>query len=126
LCEYCLIGEADTFYGCQVDHIISLKHGGPSDFDNLALACTFCNRAKGSDVGSISKAGEFVRFFNPRIDVWRDHFSLEEAVIEPRSAIGEVTARILNFNDNARLHEREILIRNGKYPNDAASAVVNS
>ncbi len=22
LCEYCLIGEADSFYGCEVDHII--------------------------------------------------------------------------------------------------------
>lgn len=28
LCEYCLIHEDDTFVGCQVDHIISLKHGG--------------------------------------------------------------------------------------------------
>lgn len=36
LCEYCLIAEADTFYGCEVDHIISLKHGGSSDADNLA------------------------------------------------------------------------------------------
>lgn len=28
LCEYCLIGEDDTFFGCQIDHIISRKHGG--------------------------------------------------------------------------------------------------
>jgi hypothetical protein len=27
-CEYCLIHEEDTFFGCEVDHIISLKHGG--------------------------------------------------------------------------------------------------
>jgi len=25
LCEYCLIAEPDTFYGCEVDHIISVK-----------------------------------------------------------------------------------------------------
>jgi 5-methylcytosine-specific restriction endonuclease McrA len=31
LCEYCLIHEEDTFYGCEVDHIISLKHGGPTE-----------------------------------------------------------------------------------------------
>jgi 5-methylcytosine-specific restriction endonuclease McrA len=65
LCEYCLIAEADTFYGCEVDHIISLKHGGSSDPDNLAFACALCNRAKGSDVGSIAKPGDFIRFFNP-------------------------------------------------------------
>jgi hypothetical protein len=38
LCEYCLIAEVDTFYGCEVDHIISLKHGGSSEGDNLAYA----------------------------------------------------------------------------------------
>ena len=46
VCEYCLIAEADTFYGCEVDHIISLKHGGSTDLDNLAYACAMCNRAK--------------------------------------------------------------------------------
>lgn len=69
LCEYCLIHEADTFYGCQVDHIISLKHGGPTEADNLAYACAFCNRQKGSDIGCIERrTGVFTRFFNPRID----------------------------------------------------------
>jgi 5-methylcytosine-specific restriction endonuclease McrA len=38
LCEYCLTHEDDTFYGCQVDHIISEKHGGPTSADNLAFA----------------------------------------------------------------------------------------
>jgi hypothetical protein len=83
LCEYCLIAEHDTFYGCEVDHIISLKHGGSSESENLAYACALCNRAKGSDVGSISLSGEFTRFFNPRRDLWAEHFRLEGASIEP-------------------------------------------
>lgn len=116
-CEYCLIAEADTFYGCQVDHVISLKHGGSSDADNLAYACALCNRAKGSDVGSIASSGEFTRFFNPRTDRWPDHFRLEGATIRPLTLIGEVTARIFGFNDSTRLHEREEMIRFGKYPN---------
>ena len=81
LCEYCLIAEADTFYGCEVDHIISLKHGGSSKPENLAYACALCNRAKGSDVGSVSTSGEFTRFFNPRTDRWAEHFRLEQATI---------------------------------------------
>jgi hypothetical protein len=81
--EYCLIAEADTFYGCEVDHIISLKHGGSSKSDNLAYACALCNRSKGTDIGSISAAGEFTRFFNPRRDRWAEHFLLEQAVIRP-------------------------------------------
>lgn len=114
-CEYCLITEADTFYGCEVDHIISIKHGGSSDFDNLAYACVLCNRAKGSDIGSISMIGEFTRFFNPRIDHWSEHFRLEGSTIRSRTLIGEVTARILGFNESARLLERQELIRLGKY-----------
>lgn len=52
-CEYCLIHEDDTYWGCQVDHIISEKHDGPTRLDNLAYACVYCNRYKGSDIGSI-------------------------------------------------------------------------
>jgi HNH endonuclease len=115
LCEYCLIAEVDTFYGCEVDHIISLKHGGASELDNFAYACALCNRAKGSDIGSISPAGEFTRFFNPRTDLWAEHFRLEGATIQPLTTIGEVTAHILRLNESARIHEREELIRFGKY-----------
>ena len=50
-CEYCLIAEAETFFGCEVDHIISEKHGGATQLDHLAYACAFCNRHKGSDIG---------------------------------------------------------------------------
>jgi len=126
LCEYCLIAEVDTFYGCEVDHIISLKHGGSSEPENLAYACALCNRAKGSDVGSVSTSGEFTRFFNPRTDRWAEHFRLEQATISPLTEIGEVTARILGFNDSARLHEREEMIRFGKYPSEAAARILTS
>lgn len=77
VCEYCLIHEDDTYFGCQVDHIISLKHGGPTEEDNLAYACSFCNRNKGSDIGSIVwRTGQLFRFFNPRTDQWVNHFAL--------------------------------------------------
>jgi hypothetical protein len=92
LCEYCLIHEADTYLGCQVDHVISEKHGGPTEADNLAYACTLCNRAGGSDIGSIaSSTGELTRLFNPRTDRWLDHFALVKTIIQPRSPIGEAT-----------------------------------
>jgi hypothetical protein len=120
LCEYCLIAEEDTFFGCEVEHIISLKHGGSSAPDNLAYACAFCNRHKGSDVGSVSQAGEFKRFFNPRTDSWSEHFRLVANVIQPVTAIGEVTARVLRFNHTDQLLERARLISVGRYPHKAA------
>lgn len=126
LCEYCLISEEDTFLGCQVDHIISLTHGGSNTADNLAYACIVCNRQKGSDLGSIDWDTEnLVRFFNPRNDAWGDHFQLNGATIQPISKIGEVTARIFNFNSNSQLIERQLLILENRYPSEAAQRRIN-
>jgi hypothetical protein len=121
LCEYCLIAEEDTFFGCEVDHIISEKHGGPTNAENLAYACAFCNRAKGTDVGSVDwRTGQFSRFFNPRTDTWSDHFALDEATIIPLTDIGAVTMRILDLNHGDRLLERATLRAVGRYPSAAA------
>jgi HNH endonuclease len=121
LCEYCLIHESDTALGCAVDHVISIKHGGATDADNLAYACVFCNRYKGSDIGSIIWATrEFTRFHNPRCDRWATHFQLQHATIQPLSNIGEATARILGFNDQSRVLERLFLIERSQYPHPSA------
>jgi hypothetical protein len=123
LCEYCLIHEDDTFLGCQVEHIISEKHGGPTLADNLAYACVFCNRNKGTDLGSIAAAtGQLCRFFSPRRDRWADHFALDGAIIRALTDVGDVTVRILDFNHPDRVLEREALRAVGRYPIPAASA----
>jgi len=121
LCEYCLIHEDDTFAGCHVDHVISIKHGGLTELSNLAFACAFCNRNKGSDIGSIYwNTGEFVRFFNPRVDRWSEHFQLKDIFIAPKTSVGEVTARILRINDPDRLFERRELSLMMRYPTEIA------
>ena len=118
LCEYCLIHEADTYFGCQIDHIISEKHGGPTTAVNLAYACLFCNRYKGSDVGSVvGAASSFVRFFSPRTDSWSDHFELfGNMTIGSLSDIGTATMKILGINSSERILERQRLAREGRYP----------
>jgi HNH endonuclease len=119
-CEYCLIHEDDTYFGCEVDHVVSEKHGGLTVVENLAYACLVCNRYKGSDLGSILlPSGDLIRFFNPRIDVWPDHFSLDGVIIKPLTAISQVTERILRFNTIERLMEREALRLVGRYPTGA-------
>jgi hypothetical protein len=123
LCEYCLIHMEDTYLGCQVDHVIAEKHGGATVGDNLSCACTFCNRAKGTDIGSIaSSTGQFTRFYNPRTDRWADHFRLNGVVIEYHTPIGEATAGILGFNAPERLLERATLHAIGRYPSQQALA----
>ena len=126
LCEYCLIREEDTYFGCQIDHIISEKHGGATHESNLAYACSYCNRNKGSDIGSIAwETQRFSRFFNPRVDRWRNHFRLDGISIATLTPIGEVTARILDFNHVDRLVERAELAALGQYPSMAALAVIS-
>ncbi len=125
LCEYCLIHEDDTFLKCQVDHIISLKHGGKTEIENLSHACVFCNRNKGSDIGSILQSdGKFIQFFNPRKDLWTNHFKIEGAILKPLTKIGKVTAHILGFNHPDRIIERQSLIDIGKYPSNAALEII--
>lgn len=51
VCECCLVHKEDVYRGCEVDHIRSVKHGGLSVAENLALACFHCNRHKGTDLG---------------------------------------------------------------------------
>ncbi len=121
LCEYCLIHKDDTFLGCQVDHVPSEKHDRPTSAENLAYACTFCNRAKGTDIGSIAPTtGEFVRLFNPRTDRWTDRFQLEGVAIAPRTPIGEAPARVLGVNEPERILERRVLHDVDRYPSTAA------
>lgn len=125
VCEYCLLAETDAYFNFQIEHIISRKHGGSSELENLALACVFCNRYKGSDIATLSlETSELVRFYNPRIDRWQEHFRLNEAVIESLTEIGEATIRILQMNHNDQVLERRILIRLGRYPSEAAILLI--
>ena len=106
-CEYCHIAEADTYFGCEVDHIISEKHGGLTEEANLALACVTCNRAKGSDIATPADDGSVIELFHPRRHPWVDHFVVEGFAISGRTAIGRATVRLLKFNSPERLAERE-------------------
>ena len=123
VCEYCLIHGDDTFWGCQVDHIISRKHSGPTAPDNLAWACAYCNNAKGSDLGTlVGNPPRLVRLFHPRTDRWGGCFQLNRVRIDPANAIGEATVKLLHLNEAARLRERETLAETGHYPRIEALA----
>jgi len=116
-CEYCLLAETHAFFSHEPDHIIAEKHRGKTTADNLALACFDCNRFKGSDIASIDPAtGSLVALFNPRTQVWSEHFRIKSGKIIPLTAIGRATATLLKFNLAERLEVREILCKSGRYP----------
>lgn len=117
-CEYCLLAEKYTIKRHEADHIYAEKHGGATVDANLCLSCFDCNRYKGSDLCSIDEStGEIITLFHPRNDVWEDHFRLmKDGRIEPLTARGRVTVKLLNFNTDERVEERRILIRLNRYP----------
>ena len=117
-CEYCLVPEQyHPLPRFHVEHIFGKKHGGNTELTNLALACPECNRKKGTDIGSRkSPKGKFIRLFNPRTDIWRNHFELNWAIIRPKTNIGEITIKMLGFNDNFRIVFREYLMLIRVYP----------
>lgn len=115
-CEYCLLPELAGFSTHQYDHVIAQKHGGATVAKNLALACVFCNRRKGSDLSTIEPlTGDVVRLFNPRQQIWSAHFQFAGAKIISLTAEGRATANLLQFNLPERVEERELLISVGLF-----------
>ncbi|GIK41339.1 MAG: HNH endonuclease [Chloroflexota bacterium] len=116
-CEYCLLPQSIAAHKHEPDHIIPRQHDGEINADNLALACVRCNRYKGYNVGSFDpETGRLVPFYNPRTQIWSEHFRLEGAIIHPLTPQGRVTAKMLHFNDTERVEERERLIAVKLYP----------
>ncbi len=106
--EYCLISEAVSFAKHQIDHIIAEKHGGQTVEENLALSCTLCNKHKGSDLTSIdNETGAIVPLFNPRKDVWSEHFKIENGTFIGLTPNARATIRLLQINNSARIEERK-------------------
>lgn len=106
-CEYCLLAAEVAFYPHEVDHIVAEKHGGATDIDNLAFACWRCNRHKGSDLSSFDPlTRQLSPLFNPRTQVWSEHFSYEREKIVGLTPEGRTTVNLLRLNTEERLSER--------------------
>jgi hypothetical protein len=123
LCEYCLLHEDDSAYGFHVDHVIAEKHGGPTKDHNLCLCCPACNRAKGSDIATLVN-GKMVRLFNPRIDLWGEHFVLDGAIIRAKTLMAAGTLNLLRINDGPRMQLRQLLTEAGRFPAPAARLLI--
>lgn len=116
-CEYCYLPENYAYYTHEIDHIYAEKHGGNTVEENLCFACADCNRHKGSDLCSLDpETDNIVALFHPRRDEWREHFRLiDTGIIEPVTAKGRVTERVLRFNRVELVEDRARLIKLGKY-----------
>jgi hypothetical protein len=116
-CEYCLLHRNDEpVYPHEIDHVIAEKHFGQTHESNLAYACFYCNRFKGTDLASIDPLTEAITpLFNPRTQNWTEHFVLDGPVIVPLTAVGRTTVRLLQMNRPLIIQRRSYLIQLGRY-----------
>lgn len=107
-CEYCLLPQSAFPLPFQIDHVVAEQHGGETVENNLALACTHCNRHKGPNIAGFDEAsGQITRLFHPRRDRWDEHFEATGALIRGKTAVGRVTVAVLAMND-----ADQVLVRN--------------
>ncbi|MGE0131043.1 MAG: HNH endonuclease [Blastocatellales bacterium] len=116
-CEYCLLHQDDAPEPHHVDHLIAIKHGGKTVILNLALACARCNRYKGSDLAAIDPAeNKPALLFNPRSQIWSEHFALGGALIVGLTPVGRATVELLRVNDDSVVAHRRKLMSKKRYP----------
>jgi 5-methylcytosine-specific restriction endonuclease McrA len=115
-CEYCQLHQDDYEYQAfHAKHIIAKQHSGADDPDNLRLACSECNWAKGPNLAGLIN-GKLYPLFHPRRQRWKRHFRWEPTVLVGKTLTDKVTVQVLNINDPARLMLRENLLFEGRFP----------
>jgi 5-methylcytosine-specific restriction endonuclease McrA len=116
-CEYCHFPESFAELPFQMDHVIARQHGGTTSAENLALACCFCNRHKGPNLSGMDPATQRVaRLFDPRRQIWEEHFSWNGAFLAGNTEVGRATIQTLNINRPDAVAVRALLMEEGIYP----------
>ncbi len=109
-CGYCLTPQSFTAMPMHVEHIIPFAAGGPSTEDNLWLACPLCNGYKRDQTYAIDAVtGEQISLFNPRQQVWFEHFRWNEDGTEiiALTACGQATIITLKLNNKYLIRARQ-------------------
>jgi hypothetical protein len=109
-CEYCRLHQDEerlsTFH---IEHVIPKQHGGVDDPSNLALACVHCNLHKGPNLSAIDpQTRQIVTLFNPRRDLWTEHFTFVGAKVVGLTPAGRATVALFDMNEASRLKLRSV------------------
>jgi HNH endonuclease len=118
-CGYCLTQEVVSGFKMEYDHLFPQSFGGATVEENLWLACTFCNDAKNKRLVVLDpESGELVNLFNPRQQMWSEHFAwIEEGLfIVGLTSVGRATVTALSLNRDIILNARKLWIKWDVHP----------
>jgi hypothetical protein len=103
----------------EIEHIIPIARGGTDEADNLWLACRLCNSYKGSQSEGVDPTtGETVALFNPREQLWIEHFSWSDDAthIIGKTPCGRATVIALQLNNQIAVTVRSSWVEAGWHP----------
>jgi hypothetical protein len=119
-CGYCLSPQKLVMARLEIEHIIPVSKGGSSEESNLWLACPLCNSHKAGKIEAIDPVtDEVVPLFNPRTQVWIEHFAWSEDGIRMlgKTTTGRATVKALSLDsDFDALEVRSYWVQAGWHP----------
>jgi hypothetical protein len=118
-CEYCHAPQLVCGYRFHVEHIVPVAHGGRDDAANSALACSACNLAKGSALTGVDpQTARRVPLFNPRKQIWVEHFAwaADRQTVVGLTPTGRATIAALDMNNALRKEGRLLWFAVGWLP----------
>lgn len=115
-CEYCQTSGLNIGQALHIEHI---NPQGGDKADNLCFACPNCNLSKAAAttaIDSISNAK--VPLFNPRNQIWHDHFEWVEnhTKIAGITPVGRATTLRLKMNRARIVLARQRWVQAGFHP----------
>ncbi len=91
-------------------HIEHIDPTGGDDSENLCLSCSSCNLSKGTATTARDpETGQEIALFNPRIQIWPEHFEWIDDGLRLRgiTAVGRVTIVRLKINQPRLVRARK-------------------
>jgi hypothetical protein len=116
-CEYCRLSQLGQEAAFHIDHVVPRAAGGPTVAGNLALACVSCSLRKwAKQTATDPDSGEEVPLFNPRTQVWAEHFRWDGERIVPLTSTGRATVAALALNRPLIVAIRQEEAARGRHP----------
>lgn len=116
-CEYCQLSQLGQEATFHMDHVRPRAAGGPTEADNLALACVSCSLRKGAQQTALDPdTGNQVALFNPRMQAWAEHFCWEGERVIALTPPGRATVAALAMNRPVIVAIRREEIARGRHP----------